>query len=143
MGVALTAPSSPENTAHCARRLSSELSARLPLPIVHVNHDLVNECTHDALAQAGIRIRPECFKLARQVEKIFAARNGDPLFVLHVLLKLLLHGLYVLQSLVPSTFKLTGDQTVLRIRSIKLLLSPARRVLGSFQIPLQGCDNAV
>lgn len=48
----------------------------------------------------------------------------------------LLHAVHLLRRLVPSPFKLIGNQAVLGIRSIKLLLRMSSGILDSFQVAM-------
>jgi hypothetical protein len=62
---------------------------------------------------------------------------SDLFFSLHPLSELFLDPPYLLQGLVPSSFKFLRDQAVLGISGIEPLLRTARGVLCRLQIPLE------
>ena len=72
-------------------------------PLVDIDDGLLNEGADDAFTKSRIGIGPQLLQLCCHVDKLFARRHCDRHFVLLVLIDLLLHGSYVLKSLVPST----------------------------------------
>jgi hypothetical protein len=94
-------------------------------------------------AKIGVRTIPHGLRFGREIIKLFPGRCGYFPLTMDVLLDAQFNLLDSLQGLIPAAFQFVGDQAVLRVRGIVLLLGTLCRIARGFQVSSPGVQDIV
>ena len=112
---------------------------------IDVDNDFVDQCPNDPLLQTciGFWTIPDSFQLGCQAHEFIMLNRNCPRLVVGVLLDARFQCPNTLERLIPTSFQFVGNQAIVRIGPVILLMHTLRRIAGGFQVPPQRLQDFI